>query len=283
MLVDSHCHLVGSHASPEVEAGLAAGPGPGAAPGPEGGPELPLFIAMLERARRAGVTGFVVVGTDLEDSRRVLDLARRRPDVQACAGLHPHEARRWEPRVAQGLEALLQDPDVRLVGETGLDWHYDHSPRDAQEAVFREHLRLARKVRKPVVVHTREAPAQTLRILREEGADQVGGIIHCFSEDLAFARQALDLGFHLSFSGIVTFRNAAAIQEVAAWAPEDRILVETDSPYLAPVPHRGKPNEPALVTHVAAKVAALRGMAPGRLGEITTHNLEALCGWPPCS
>ncbi len=258
MLVDSHCHLVGSHPSPDVD-------------------------AVLERARLAGVTGFVVVGTDLEDSRLALDLARRRPDVQACLGLHPHEARRWDSQVAQGLEALLQDPGARLVGETGLDWHYDHSPRDVQEAVFREHLRLARRLGKPVVVHTREAPAQTLRILREEGADQVGGIIHCFSEDRAFARGALDLGFHLSFSGIVTFRNAGAVQDVAAWAPEDRILVETDSPYLAPVPHRGQPNEPAFVAHVAAQVAALRGVAPGRLGEITTRNLEALCGWPPCS
>ena len=128
---------------------------------------------------------------------------------------------------------------------------------------------------------TRAAPAETIRILREEGAEQVGGIIHCFSEDRAFAQEALDLGFHLSFSGIVTFRNAEAIRDVAAWAPEDRILVETDAPYLAPVPFRGRTNEPAYVTYVAAQVAQLRGLAPGRVAEITTRNLEALCGWPP--
>jgi TatD DNase family protein len=133
------------------------------------------------------------------------------------------------------------------------------------------------------MVHTREAPRETLRILREEGAAQVGGIIHCFSEDLAFARAALDLGFYLSFSGIVTFRNAGDVQAVAAWAPEDRILVETDSPYLAPVPFRGRTNEPAHVVHVAAQVARLRGMAPERLAQATTGNLEALCGWPRSS
>jgi TatD DNase family protein len=259
MLVDSHCHLIGSY------------------PAPDG------VDAVLERARRAGVTGCIVVGTDLADSRLVLDLARHRPEVQACLGVHPHEARSWNPEVAGQMEALFQAAEVRFVGETGLDWHYDLSPRDVQEEVFRAHIRLARRLGKPVMVHTREAPQDTLRILREEGAEQVGGIIHCFSEDRAFAGQALDLGFHLSFSGIVTFRNAGPVREVAAWAPADRILVETDSPFLAPVPHRGRPNEPAYVTHVAAQVAALRHLAPERLGELTTRNLEALCGWPSCS
>ena len=256
MLVDSHCHLTGGQLEDDQD-------------------------AALERARLAGVTGFVAVGTDLADCRRVLDLAGRHPQVQASLGLHPHEAAAWTPAAAGELEALVQDPRVRFVGETGLDWHYDLSPRDTQEAVFREHIRMARRLGKPIVVHTREAPGETLRILREEGADQVGGIIHCFSEDRPFAEQALDLGFHLSFSGIVTFRNAEPIREVAAWAPEDRILVETDSPFLAPVPFRGKPNEPAHVIQVAAQVAQLRHLAPARLAEITTRNLEALCGWPP--
>ncbi|MGA2082382.1 MAG: TatD family hydrolase [Holophaga sp.] len=259
MLVDSHCHLIGSYRAQDG------------------------VDAVLERARLAGVTGFVAVGTDLEDCSQVLDLARRRPEVQASLGIHPHEAKDWTPEAASQLEELLRDPNARFVGETGLDWHYDLSPRDVQAAVFREHIRLARRLGKPVMVHTREAPLETLRILREEGADLVGGVIHCFSEDKAFAVHALDLGFHLSFSGIVTFRNAGPIREVAAWAPEDRILVETDSPYLAPVPYRGKPNEPAHVVHVAAQVAALRGLAPGRLAELTTRNLEALCGWPSCS
>ena len=259
MLVDSHCHLVGSYTAQD---GIAT---------------------VLDRARRAGVTGCVVVGTDLDDCRQVLDLVHRHDDLQACLGVHPHEASRWDPAAAAELEALCRDPDVRLVGETGLDWHYDLSPRDVQETVFRAHIRLARRLGKPVVVHTREAPGETLRILREEDAGQVGGIIHCFSEDRPFAAQALDLGFHLSFSGIVTFRNAGAIREVAAWAPADRILVETDSPFLAPVPHRGKPNEPAHVVHVAAQVAALRHLTPAQVGDLTTRNLEALCGWPSCS
>ena len=258
MLVDSHCHLTGGQLENDQD-------------------------AVLERARLAGVTGFVAVGTDLADCRRVLELAGRQPQVQASLGLHPHEASAWDPAAARELEALVQDPRVRFVGETGLDWHYDLSPREVQEAVFRDHIRLARRCGKPVMVHTREAPAETLRILAEEGAGQVGGIIHCFSEDRAFAAGALDLGFHLSFSGIVTFKNAAGIREVAAWAPEDRILVETDSPYLAPVPFRGKPNEPAYVTHVTAQVARLRHLAPERLAEITTRNLEALCGWSPSS
>jgi TatD DNase family protein len=257
MLVDSHCHLIGSYPA-----------GDGAE-------------AVLGRARLAGVGGFIAVATDLADARLVLALAARNQDVQASLGVHPHEAASWNTGIAAQLETLLRDPNARFVGETGLDWHYDLSPRDTQEEVFREHIRMARRLAKPVMVHTRSAPQETIRVLREEGADQVGGIIHCFSEDRQFAGLALDLGFHLSFSGIVTFRNAEAIRDVAAWAPEDRILVETDSPFLAPVPFRGKPNEPAYVTHVAAQVAQLRRLAPERLAEITTRNLEALCGWPP--
>jgi TatD DNase family protein len=256
MLVDSHCHLIG------------------------GDPAKDDPDATLARARLAGVGGFIVVATVLAEARPVLDLAERHADVQASLGVHPHEASGWSPAVAERMEALLGHRHVRFVGETGLDWHYDLSPREAQEAVFREHIRMARRVAKPLMIHTREAPQETLRILREEGAEQVGGIIHCFSEDRAFAEAALDLGFHLSFSGIVTFRNAEPIRAVAAWAPQDRILVETDSPYLAPVPFRGKPNEPAYVTRVAAEVARLRNLAPERLAEITSRNLEALCGWP---
>jgi TatD DNase family protein len=259
MLVDSHCHLTGGHLEQEnVE-------------------------AVLERARLAGVAGCVAVGTDLADCREVLALAGRHPQVQASLGVHPHEAQHWDPATARELETLLRDPAARFVGETGLDWHYDLSPREAQEAAFRDQIRIARRLAKPIMVHTRAAPLETIRILEEEGASQVGGVIHCFSEDRGFAGKALDLGFHLSFSGIVTFRNAEAIRAVAAWAPEDRILVETDSPYLAPVPFRGKQNEPAFVVHVAAQLASLRGLAPERLAELTVRNLEALCGWSPSS
>jgi TatD DNase family protein len=256
MLVDAHCHLTGTYAQGDAEGALA-------------------------RARAVGVGGFIAVGTDLEDSRRVAALTRRHPEVQASLGVHPHEAKTWTAEGALELEALLRDPAVRFVGETGLDFHYDLSPRVEQEEVFRAQIRLARKVGKPLMIHTRSAPAETLRVLSEEGADAVGGIIHCFSEDLAFAQGAVALGFHLSFSGILTFKKADAIREAAAWAPEDRLLVETDAPFLAPVPHRGKPNEPAFVTHTAAALAELRGLSPSRLADLTTRNLEALCGWAP--
>jgi TatD DNase family protein len=259
MLVDAHCHLTGSYLTPDqLEPALA-------------------------RARAEGVTGFIAVGTDLEDSGLVLGLARTVPGVRASLGVHPHEAKTWSPVVEAGLARMLEDPAVCFVGETGLDWHYDLSPRADQETVFRAQIRLARRFRKPLMIHTRSAPEATLRILGEEGADEVRGIIHCFSEDRAFAAQALDLGFYLSFSGITTFKKAEAVREVAAWAPSDRILVETDAPFLAPVPYRGKPNEPGFVRFTAAAVAALRGIPPSKLAELTTRNLEALCGWAPSS
>lgn len=258
MLVDAHCHLTGEHLAEDALADT------------------------LIRARAAGVSGFIAVGTDLEDSRRALQLARSIPGIQASLGLHPHEARFWNAALEAGLEELAGDPNTRFVGETGLDWHYDHSPRDTQEQAFRGQIRLARRLRKPLMIHTRSAPADTLRILSEEAAGEVGGIIHCFSEDLAFAKAALDLGFHLSFSGIVTFgRKAEAVREVARWAPEDRILVETDAPFLAPVPKRGRTNEPAFVRYTAEELASLRGVATAHLAERCTRNLEALCGWSP--
>jgi TatD DNase family protein len=259
MLVDAHCHLTGSYlADDQVEATLA-------------------------RARTQGVTGFIAVGTDLDDSRKVLGLAGRLPEVQASLGVHPHEAKSWSADTASALADLLADPAVRFVGETGLDWHYDLSPREAQEAAFRAQIRLAKALRKPLMIHTRSAPGATLQVLEEEGADAVRGIIHCFSEDRAFAVRALDLGFYLSFSGIATFKKAEAVRAVAAWAPPDRILVETDAPFLAPVPHRGKPNEPGFVRFTAEAVAQLRGISPERLADLTTRNLEALCGWAPSS
>lgn len=257
MLVDAHCHLTGSHLAQD---------------------QLKLT---LDRAFAAGVAGFIAVGTDREDSRAVLALAREVPCVQASLGHHPHEAKSWNAETAAELEAMAVDPNVRFIGETGLDWHYDLSPREDQERAFRDQIQLAKRLRKPLMIHTRSAPEATLRILWEEGAEEVSGTIHCFSEDMAFAEGALDLGFYLSFSGIVTFKNAHAVRDVAAWAPEDRILVETDSPYLAPVPHRGKANEPGFVRFVADHLAQLRGTSSARIEEMTTRNLEALCGWAP--
>jgi len=260
MLVDAHCHLTGNYL-PEIA-----------------------VAETLARARAAGVSGFIAVGTDLEDCRRVLALAALLPQVQASLGVHPHEARFWNEDAERDLEGLLGHRSARFVGETGLDWHYDHSSREQQEAAFRAQIRLAKRLRKPLMIHTRSAPEETLRILEGEGASAVGGIIHCFSEDRAFAARALDLGFHLSFSGIVTFpKKAEAVREVARWAPEDRILVETDAPFLAPVPYRGRTNEPAFVRYTAETVAELRGVSLAHVAECSTRNLEALCGWSPAS
>jgi TatD DNase family protein len=263
-LADAHCHL-DPHYFPE-------------------GPD-----AVLDRARAAGVIGFVVVGLSgeasgpdawtLEGARCAMDLARRTPDrVAACVGVHPHDARCWTEALHAELRVLAREPEVAAVGEIGLDYHYDHSPRDRQREVFARLIGLARELGKPIVVHTRSAPGDTLAILESEGARAVGGIIHCFSEDRPFAQRALDLGFDLSFSGIVTFSTARAVQEVAAWAPLDRLLVETDSPYLAPVPLRGKRCEPAYVLHTAQRVAALRGIPPEDLAAATLRNTERRFG-----
>lgn len=232
---------------------------------------------MLERARAAGVGAFVVIGVGgVPLATAAVELARRRADVVATVGVHPHEAKSLDAELEAALEELSLDPRVVAIGEIGLDHHYDLSPRDVQAAVFRKMVGLARARRLPVVIHTRRAPKETLAILESEGAREVGGVIHCFSEDRAFAARALDLGFDLSFSGIVTFKAAETIREVAAWAPLDRILVETDSPYLAPVPLRGKRCEPAHVVHTARVLATVRGMESAALAELTTRNFRRL-------
>ena len=252
MLVDTHCHL-----DPQY---FPAGPD-----------------EALARANAAGVGGFVVigVGSDLAPARAAVALAKRIPDRAGCAvGVHPHDAITLDDAAYAELSTLGADPAVVAIGEIGLDYHYDHSPRDVQRAAFARLVGLARTLKKPIVIHTRNAPADTIEILTSEGARDVGGVIHCFSEDRAFAEKALDLGFDLSFSGIVTFKSSLAVQEVARWAPIDRILVETDSPYLAPIPLRGKPCEPAYVVHTARRVAELRGIPFEALAEATTTNAE---------
>jgi TatD DNase family protein len=242
---DTHCHL-DSQYNPE-------------------GPD-----AVLARARRAGVSAFLCIGVGgMAQAEQALSIAERHADVYASAGVHPHDAARDG---ALDFSALWSHPRVLAVGEVGLDYHYDHSPRDVQAEVFRRYIALARALRKPLIIHTRSAAEDTLQILEAEGARDAGGVIHCFSEDRAFAVRALDLGFYLSFSGIVTFKSARAIQEVAAWAPAERILVETDSPYLAPVPLRGKPCEPAFVVHTGKFVAGLRGVGEAHLAALTTEN-----------
>jgi TatD DNase family protein len=248
-LIDTHCHL-DEHYFP-------------------GGADAP-----IERARALGVEAFVVigVGSSLEPARQAVALAGRRSDCFAAVGVHPHEATTLDDAMFDELARLAAAPEVVAVGEIGLDYHYMRSPKETQHAVFRRLIALGRAVKKPLVIHTREAAADTLSLLEEEGARDVGGIIHCFSEDRAFAERALDLDFDLSFSGIVTFKTARSIHEVAAWAPADRILVETDSPYLAPIPYRGKPCEPAYVLHTARRVAELRGQSLEDLAAATTAN-----------
>jgi TatD DNase family protein len=255
MLIDTHCHLDPGYF-------------------PEGSE------AVIERARAAGVDAFVVIGVgeDLGPARAALELASSRPDVWATVGLHPHDATVLDEAMADELDRLAGTPRVCAIGEIGLDYHYMRSPRDVQRDVFRRMIGLARKHKKPIVVHTREAPEDTISILDEEGAREVGGIIHCFSEDRAFAERAIALGFDLSFSGIVTFKNARAVHEVAAWAPPDRILVETDSPYLAPIPMRGKRCEPAFVVHTARRVAELRGVELEALAAQTSENARRRLG-----
>jgi TatD DNase family protein len=230
----------------------------------------------LERALAAGVTRLMAIGTgngppDLEAAIR---LAERYPAMYATIGVHPHDASKATGDTFARLRDLAAHPKVLAFGEIGLDYHYDFSPRDVQRAVFERQLALAAEARKPIVIHTREAWEDTLA-----GVTSLpyGGIMHCFTGDAAQARQALDRGFHLSFGGVLTFPKAEALREAARIAPDDRILVETDCPYLAPVPHRGKRNEPAFVVETARRLAEVRGTTPENIAQLTTRNFEALC------
>jgi TatD DNase family protein len=238
--------------------------------------------AVLERARGAGVRRILTIGTDVATSRAALDLAGRDPDVWASAGIHPHDAGKADDAAFAALEALLAEPRVVAVGEVGLDWFRDLSPRDRQEEVFRRCLGLARRAHKPVLVHCRDAHGDVFRILAEEGAPEVGGIMHCFSGDAAIARRCLDLGFLISLAGPVTYPSAGALAEVARLVPADRLVIETDCPFLPPQGHRGKGrrNEPALLAVTAARVAALRGEPLPALAERMTANACALLGVP---
>jgi TatD DNase family protein len=253
-LADSHCHI-----------------------------DMPQFdedrIAVLERARSAGVERLLVVGcADAEAGhRRALRVAGEL-GLPASAGVHPHDAKRADDMLLAEIAELGRSRAVVAIGEIGLDFYYDNSPRDEQREVFRRQVRLARQVGLPVIVHTRDADSETAEILEGEGAGEVGGVIHCFTGGDELARRALDLGFHISFSGIVTFPRAEGIREVARTMPLDRLLVETDAPFLAPVPHRGKRNEPAFVTEVLRKVAELRELDPGELGRATVTGFDRLFG-----
>jgi len=246
-LVDSHCHL--DFASAEER------------------PEI------LARARRAGVETMLTIGTKLEEFATVRAIAESDPNIWCSVGIHPHEAAAEVDRVSE-LVALAQHEKVVGIGETGLDFHYDHSPRELQEQAFRAHCVASRETNYPLVVHSRAADAETAAILREEKPP--AGVIHCFSTGRALAEAALALGFYISLSGIVTFRNAGDLRAIAADIPLERLLIETDAPYLAPVPMRGKRNEPAFIVHTAAAVAELKGVAVEELARVTADNFFRL-------
>ncbi|NKB82329.1 MAG: YchF/TatD family DNA exonuclease [Nitrospirales bacterium] len=217
--------------------------------------------AVFQRAHEAGIEAFITIGCDLSSSRAAVALAEQHPQVYATVGVHPHEVKHIESAWYDELKALAQHPKVVAYGEIGLDYHYDHSPRDIQRTRFREQIQIARDLHLPLVIHTREAQEDTITILREEETSQMEGVFHCFSGDAWLAKDALALGFFLSFSGVITFRNATMLREIIPTVPLDRMLIETDCPYLTPVPFRGKRNEPAFVAQVAETISTILGDA----------------------
>lgn len=230
---------------------------------------------VLERMQTAGVTQALCVGTSLEELPAVMQVAEKVPYIYASVGVHPDYEETTEPSVAQLVE-LAKHPKVVAIGETGLDYFRLTGDLEWQRERFRTHIRAARACTKPLIIHTRSAAEDTLRLMREEGADEPSGVMHCFTESLEVAQAAIELGFYISFSGIVTFKNAAALREVARTIPLERMLIETDSPYLAPVPHRGKTNEPSYVPHVASCIAEVRGITVEQVADVTMHNYLAL-------
>jgi len=256
-LVDSHCHIAG----PEFAGDLAA---------------------VVARAREAGLSRAMVIlaaddAAEIAQARTVVDAW---PDVRFSIGVHPHAAGKYAADPSQAAtdvdQTIAAQPLTRGLGEIGLDYHYDFSPRDVQQEVFRQQIRLAASRRLPIVIHTREAEDDTFRILAEERADAIGGVFHCFTGDRAMAQRALDIGFHISLAGIVSFPKALELKEVARMVPLDRLLIETDSPFLAPVPHRGGRNEPAYVARVAEVIGELRGESGEAIGAATQLNFGRL-------
>ncbi len=252
MLVDAHCHL-----------------GDRAFDGDR--------VAVLARARQAGVGHVVVIGESVDASARVQALARDTPGLSATAGVHPHDARTWSAAAEETVRTLLGEPEVVAVGETGLDYHYDHSSREQQHAAFAAQLALAAALGKPIVVHAREADADVAALVREWGPRVPALVLHSFSSGAAVFDAGMEVGAYFSFSGMITFRSWTLHDRLAA-CPADRLLIETDSPYLAPVPHRGKRNEPAFVREVARALAQARREPIERVAETTTANARRVFG-----
>ncbi len=252
MLIDSHCHIEYKGLVEDQQ-------------------------GVLARARAAGVGGFLSISTRQREWDQVIGTAEREADVWASVGIHPHEADGHADLGEAALLAATEHPRVIAIGETGLDYYYDHSDRETQKALFRKHISVARKTGLPLIVHTRDAEDDTAAIMAEEMEQGAyPALIHCFTASAGFARKMLDLGVTISLSGIITFKNASDLQAIAAELPQERILVETDAPFLAPVPNRGKVCEPAFVADTARFVAALRGVSPEALAETTTANFRQL-------
>lgn len=250
MLVDSHCHID----FPELASNLDS------------------VMALM---RENGVAHALCVSVSLEDFPRVRALAERYGHIYGSVGVHPDHDNVAAVTIAE-LVRLAQHPRIVAIGETGLDYHRMKGDLDWQRERFRRHIRAARECGKPLIIHTREAAADTVRIMREEGGDQAGGVMHCFTESWETAQAAMDLGFYISFSGIVTFKNAVALKDVARKVPLERMLIETDAPYLAPVPHRGKVNQPGFVKHVAEEIARLRDISLTQVAARTSENFYKL-------
>jgi len=252
MLVDSHCHLDFPEFADDLD-------------------------GVVRRGEAAGVGLFLTISTKLSGFRKVAAVAERFPNVYCTVGVHPHEAEGELPKSADEVIALAAHPKTVGIGETGLDYFYEHSPKDEQRQNFRLHIEAARATGLPIVVHTRDADEETSEILADEmGKGAFTGLLHCFSSGPELARKALDLGFYISISGIVTFNKAEELREIVAEVPLDRLLVETDAPFLAPVPHRGKTNEPAFVAETAKKVAEIKGIGVDELASATTANFRRL-------
>ena len=251
MLVDTHCHLNHADFADDLD-------------------------EVLARAQSAGVQTMIVIGFDLPSSSRAIELAGSYPNLYAAVAVHPHDAKEYDSDAEAQLRDLAQNPRVVAIGEIGLDYHYDFSPVESQFAAFRAQLELARDSGLPVIIHCREAYQDVLSVLDEEMDRKESGVMHCWGGSQDEALRALDLGMYLGFGGVITFKNADPLREIARDAPFDRILVETDAPYLAPVPNRGKRNEPAYVSMVAEKLAEVRGISLDSMAEITTRNAARL-------
>lgn len=252
-MIDSHCHLN----MLKLE--------------PYGGD----LSALVNAAQEAGVKHILCVGTDLENSKTVIEIAKRFPNVSASIGLHPSDKVDKEPTI-EDLVKLANHPKVVAIGETGLDYYYNKEGWDEMGDRFRKHIRAAFQVKKPLIIHSRSAQEDTIRILKEENAEKVKGVMHCFTESWEMAEQAMALGFYISFSGIVTFKNAKNVIAVAEKVPLDRLLIETDAPYLAPEPYRGKSNEPKYLSQVAIKIAQLKNVSLETVVRQTTENYFSL-------